>query len=214
MNYKFPSRILFAVDLCLWGQFSIKFDVCQDNSGPPVTNDVQGQGCSCAWEASGDDSWSARQWKAPRWPLIQQGRRKVEGGGVWVHALHAQSSCQRPPPQGAGRRDHGLGLLVRGHGGREPQESRFLPPTERKLPGLGIMGRGLAPSHTHHRYPHGVQGPKEGSGPSLCLRKGWRSRNEDPKKQPPPKWGSPTNEDWALDSAGHQRGPRAPGCQT
>lgn len=79
------------------------------------------------------------------------GRAKARG----VSSPLAQSHGQRPPPQGAGRPDPGLGLRAPGHRARGPRKADFSR-KERKLPGSSIMGRGLAPSPTHYRYPQGV----------------------------------------------------------
>ena len=67
------------------------------------------------------------------------GREKGRG----VSALLTQSHGQRLRLQGAGR--PGLGVLGHRVGGGEGSPEKPISLGKRKLPGLGIMGRGRAP---------------------------------------------------------------------
>lgn len=115
----------------------------------------------------------------------------------------AQSHGRQPPPRGAGRPV--LGLCVQGprEGGGGPEKQISL---EKKLPGLSIMGRGLAPSPTQHRYPPGVQLLKEESGLSRHLWPRDRSHGLRTPSAATPYASLPTCGDRALDSSGRLPG--------
>lgn len=118
------------------------------------------------------------------------GRREGEGRRASSFSPEATVSGRHPPPQRA------PGGLASAFGspataGESPRKADFSR-KERKLPGSGIMGRGLAPSPT----TTGIRGESSAEGkeaaPACASAWGWGSPSRDPRAQPPPNSRLPT----------------------